>query len=146
MIEQRLQSFFERLDSEFYRIEKIIDDIFVYRASDVLVQNLFELPIIVSWPQSRVQFKFSTSPGDVFFSAVFLPALEEGQTSRDLKYEMIVNLGLVPSSSRDITGSFDLPSEGIVVFMFDNNFDWSATKKLSYIIEVEEVRVNISPQ
>lgn len=37
-----------------------------------------------------------------------------------------------------IKGSFTLPCEGVVFFIWDNTYDWSSVKKISYTIRVNE--------
>jgi hypothetical protein len=68
-----------------------------------------------------------------------VPALEEGQSKDDMKVEMIEDVALVASSTSDIEGEFSLNSEGVIIMMWDNNYDWTAIKKLSYVVEVYEV-------
>lgn len=57
-----LSDFFRDIDHEFIGIHKVEDDVFTYQGSDVLVQSSFELPIIVQWPRSVINFEFSTTP------------------------------------------------------------------------------------
>ena len=57
-------SFFESLDKEFTNIDRIEDEVFVYKGADVLVQSTWELPIIIQWPGSTIRFEFSTTQGD----------------------------------------------------------------------------------
>lgn len=52
-------------------------------------------------------------------------------------------MSIVRSNYEPISGSFEVPYEGVVFFMWDNNFDWSANKQISYIIEVKQVRVQL---
>jgi hypothetical protein len=58
------QAYFENLDREFINISRITDDTFVYKGADVLVQSTWELPIIIQWPESTVNFEFSTTQGE----------------------------------------------------------------------------------
>jgi hypothetical protein len=43
------------------------------------------------------------------------------------------------SGSELIHGSFELQCEGIVFFLWDNSYDWTGTKQVSYKVEVLEV-------
>lgn len=115
------------------------DTTYVYNATDVLVQTTWELPIVVQYPESTVQFEFCSNPGDISFGIVFVAAPEEGQDPDDLEIETVEEMGLVRSNLEAISGSFEVPCEGVIFFMWDNNFDWSATKQISYLIEVTQV-------
>ena len=55
--------YFENLDKEFINISRIVDEKFIYKGADVLVQSTWELPIIIQWPESTVKFEFSTTQG-----------------------------------------------------------------------------------
>ena len=57
-----LSELFRDIDQEFIGINKVEDEVFTYQGSDVLVQSSFELPIIVQWPRSAINFEFSTTP------------------------------------------------------------------------------------
>lgn len=115
------------------------DDSFVYKATDVLVQATWELPLVVQWPQAVVSYEFSSTPGDISFGIVFVAAPAEGQNIDDLEMETVEEVERVPSHTEVIKGSFELPCEGVVFFLWDNNFDWSAVKKISYSITIQEV-------
>ncbi len=117
------------------------DDVYVYNATDVLVQSTWELPIVIQWPESTVKFEFSCSPSDITFGIVFVAAPEEDQDLNDLEIETIEEMGRVDSSHEPVTGSFEVPCEGVVFFLFDNNYDWTANKKISYLIEVMQVKL-----
>lgn len=56
-------AYFENLDKEFININRVVDDTFIYKGADVLVQSTWELPIIIQWPDSTVKFEFSTTQG-----------------------------------------------------------------------------------
>lgn len=67
------QTLFKTLDKEFINIDRIIDDTFYYKGADVLVQSTWELPIIIQWPGSTINFEFSTAQGTSFVpKALFL--------------------------------------------------------------------------
>lgn len=65
--ELALSEFFFNLDNDFHDIQKTTDDTFAYNATGVQVQNTWELPIVVQWPNSTIKFRFSTRPGDIHF-------------------------------------------------------------------------------
>ena len=119
------------------------DETYVYNATDVLVQTTWELPIVIQCPESTVSFEFCSNPGDISFGIVFVAAPEEGQDLQDLDIETVEEMGIVRSNLDSISGSFEVPYEGVVFFMWDNNFDWSANKQISYVIEVHQVRQTI---
>lgn len=131
-----VQAFFRRMDQEFIGHGRVADEEFIYRASDVLVQATWELPIVVQWPGSTVTYEFSSTPGDISFGIVFVAAPDTLQEVEDLDIETVEEMSTAPSHTEDIAGSFELPSEGVVFFLWDNNFDWSAVKKISYTIRV----------
>lgn len=127
---------FPRLDADFIDIKSIHNDSYTYKASDILIQSTWELPIIIQWPNSTIKFEFTTKCGDICFGIVFVPALDEGQTEADVQVIVLDEMGRVPSEYETITGEFQPPCEGVVFFMWDNKFDWYANKKLAYSIDV----------
>eukprot|EP00981_Chlorochromonas_danica_P000957 scaffold229_cov155-Ochromonas_danica.AAC.5 len=115
------------------------DEEFLYRASDVLVQTTWELPIVVQCPRASVSYEFTSSPGDIAFGIVFVAAPNESQRPEDLDIETVEEMVKVPSSSDRISGSFDLPCEGVIFFLWDNTFAfWEYTKKITYSIKVHQ--------
>lgn len=102
------------------------------------MQATWELPIVVQWPNSSVHYEFSSTPGDISFGIVFVAAPDESEAVDDLEIETVEEMDLVPSSADLISGSFDVPNEGVVFFIWDNNFDWSSVKKISYSIRVNQ--------
>jgi len=132
------QEFFADLDRDFENIKRLTDETFCYKASDVLVQSTFELPILINFPGSRIKFSFSSKLGDLCFGIMFVPALEEGQGEDDLRVQVLDEIGRVPSHNDTIEGEFEPPSEGVIFFTWDNTFDWYTNKKLAYNIEVFE--------
>lgn len=128
---------FKRLDSDHHNIKQLEDETFIYKAGDVLINGIMELPIVIQWPESVIKFEFLTSGGDIDFGILFVAALEEGQSEDDLRVETLDDVGRVPSQSEVISGEFVAPSEGVVFFVWDNKYDWFVTnKKLSYSIEL----------
>jgi len=108
-----LNQLFNGLDREFMNIKTLQDDIFSYHGS-VLVQTVWELPIIIQWPDSRIRFTFSTLQGDISFGIVFVAALEEGQEPTNMAVETLEEMGVVPSSTEEIGGHFAPPAEGVL--------------------------------
>jgi len=130
--------FFLELDNEFHGIASLEDDRFTYQAREVLVQSTWELPIIIQWPGSTIQFSFTTAQGGVEFGIVFVPATDEQQQAEDLQVETIEEMTRVRSDLAPVSGTFQPPCEGVVFFLWDNAYDWSAVKRLSYVVQVHQ--------
>ena len=129
--------FFRELDDEFINIKSVKDDTFVYKGKDVRVNSTWELPIVIQWPGSSIDFEFTTASGGIEFGIVFVPATDEQPADEaDLQIETIEEMTLVRSDLERISGSFIPPSEGVVFFLWDNVYDWSAVKHLSYAVDV----------
>ncbi|KAJ1442888.1 hypothetical protein B484DRAFT_426708 [Ochromonadaceae sp. CCMP2298] len=133
-----LGEYFQSLDKDFEGFKSTADEVFVYNATDVLVQSTWELPIVVQYPDSTVHYQFCASPGSITFGVVFVAAPEEEQDLSDLEIETVEDMQMVNSDLDAVTGSFEVPCEGVVFFMWDNTFDWSANKQISYTIEVKQ--------
>eukprot|EP01032_Pedospumella_encystans_P031889 gene31889-35996_t len=133
-----LKETFADLDTDFINIKHISEDKYVYNATDVLVQTTWELPIVIQYPESTVHFEFCSNPGDISFGIIFVASPEEGQDINDLEIETVQEMDIVRSNLESVSGSFEVPCEGVLFFMWDNNFDWSATKQISYLIEVSQ--------
>jgi hypothetical protein len=103
------------------------------------VQTTWELPIVIQYPTSSVSYEFTSTPSDISFGIVFVAAPDEPQSVDELEIETVEEMSRVPSHIERISGSFDVPCEGVVFFLWDNNFDWSAVKKISYSIKVHQV-------
>jgi hypothetical protein len=131
--------FFEDLDREFTNLKTIEDETFRYKGADVVVQGTWELPIIIQWPGSSINFEFSTKGGGIEFGIVFVPALEDDQDQDELNVETVEEMSRVRSDAEKIEGTFSPPSEGVVFFLWDNTYDWTAVKKLSYSVDVFQV-------
>jgi hypothetical protein len=131
-----MEEYFRDLDHEFINIDKVEDETFHYKATDVLVQSTWELPLIIQWPGSKINFEFSTQRGDIQFGIVFVAALEDNQNQDDVEVETIEEMSRHRSDIEPIVGSFEPPCEGVVFFLWDNTYDWSAVKNLSYSVEV----------
>jgi hypothetical protein len=138
--EADMDEYFRDLDREFIGIDKVDDETFHYKGTDVLVQSTWELPLIVQWPGSKINFEFSTLQGDIQFGIVFVAALEENQQQNDVEVETIEEMTRHRSDVEPIAGSFEPPCEGVVFFLWDNTYDWSSVKKLSYSVDVFQVR------
>ena len=128
--------FFAQLDTEFINVKTIEDETFHYNGKDVRVTNTWELPIIIQWPESSIQFEFSTRQGGIEFGIVFVPATDDEHPNADLEVETIEEMTRVRSDLSKISGSFQPRSEGVVFFLWDNAYDWSSTKKLNYSVHV----------
>lgn len=111
--------YFRELDTDFINISKVVDDSFFYSAIDVLVQNTWELPIIIQWPGARVKFRFTTGNGEIFFGIAFVAAPEEGESHHydDLDVKLLQEIDRVKSEDSFIEGDFELSSEGVVIFL-----------------------------
>ena len=103
----------------------------VFRASDMLLQKVFELPIRVTQPGSTILYSFSTVQGDVSFAAYFVSV-----DSRPM--ETVIEPHRVPSDVENITGRFKAGREGTLVIKFDNSFSWFTPKYLTYLIEMSQ--------
>ena len=62
-ISNAISHYFKDVDNEFTKLNRITDESYKYRGTDVLVQNTWELPLVIQFPNSSIDFKFSTSPG-----------------------------------------------------------------------------------
>eukprot|EP01031_Cornospumella_fuschlensis_P037667 gene37667-45758_t len=143
---ESVSAFFREMDYDFIGLSKPQDDEFVYKASDVLVQSSWELPIVIQWPQSKVNYEFTSTPGDISFGIVFVPAPDEPRDPDDLDIETVEEIARVSSNNEIIGGEFEVPCEGVVFFLWDNNFDWSAVKKISYSINVIQASFTVPDQ
>jgi hypothetical protein len=61
-LEKSNAEYFRDMDAEFMGIKQIEDDTFQYHAQDVLIQNHWELPIVIQNPNSYISYKFASSP------------------------------------------------------------------------------------
>lgn len=130
--------FFQNLDKNHIGLTSCGIESFKYAATNVVVSNTMEIPIIVQFPESRVSYEFATSPAGIMFSIIFIPAIVEGEESPpdDELYETIEESSSFRSDIEPVAGSFDCSCEGVVFFMFDNSAGWT-TQELSYFIEVQ---------
>lgn len=103
-----------------------------------MVQTAWELPILIQWPESIVEYEFTSKLGDISFGVIFASAPLEGQDPESLEFEAIEEVERVQSESGTITGSFEVPSEGVVFFLWDNTYDWMSNKQISYVINVKQ--------
>ena len=118
------------LDESFINFDEKSAPI-VFRASDMLLQKVFELPIRVTQPGSTILYSFSTVQGDVSFAAYFLSVDSRPQ-------ETVIEPHRVPSDVENITGRFKAGREGTLVIKFDNSFSWFTPKYLTYLIELNQ--------
>ena len=134
------QELFRELDYDFIGLRKLGDETYTYKAIDVRVQDTLELPIIIQWPDSVINFEFTIKPTDIFFSIYFVAAPEndmERQHYSEVEIETVKDKEKVTCD--EVTeGTYKPPCEGVVFFVWDNTHDWSAIKNVSYKIEVIE--------
>lgn len=97
----------------------------------MLIRYAFELPIQVDVAGSIVKYQFETYPGDIEFGVSFLTR-SDGQVASD---DTITSCR-VPSDLETISGQFRAPSEGVILFRWNNDYSWFTTKQLSYLIEM----------
>jgi hypothetical protein len=134
------QELFRELDYDYIGLRKLGDETYTYRAIDVRVQDTLELPIIIQWPDSVINFEFTIKPTDVYFSIYFVAAPENDS---ERHYFSEVEIETVKDKEKvtcdEVTeGTYKPPCEGVVFFVWDNTHDWSAIKNVSYKIEVNE--------
>lgn len=158
-LEKSVEEYFGDLDANFINLKQIEDDTFQYHAQDVLIQSHWELPLVIQYPNSVVQYKFASSPvsfticsnciyadslfqlvqGDLSFGIMFVAALEEGQTEDDIEVETFEPVMRTNSGEEMVEGDLEIDS-GVIFFIWDNDFDWFSNKYLSYTIQVKQVR------
>ncbi len=95
--------FFASMDDNFIGRDDLKDDVYIYEATDVLVQKTLEIPMLAQWPNAQVEYEFSSSPSQVKFAVAFVAALHEDQSEYDLEVEEVVQSSVVDtndSSSR----------------------------------------------
>jgi hypothetical protein len=179
--------FFRDFDNEFINRKTLDDETLTYTGNDVLVQKTWELPVIVQWPGSTIEYEFSTARGGIEFGIAFVPAVDEEDEARrrekkrkqgkrarvypdddDLldvnadddeeddddddeeeeedeeedddavEVQMLQEMSRVRSDLTKQAGTVRPPSEGVLFFVFDNVYDWSGVKKLSYTVKVHQ--------
>jgi hypothetical protein len=108
------------------------------------VQSVWELPVIVQCPKAVVTYEFHSTPSDLSFGILFVPAPDQDSYIDDLELETVEEMERVPSHEETVSGSFQLPCEGVVFFMWDNNHDWISNKNISYKIQVLEVNSSLT--
>tara|TARA_B110000090_G_C13173411_1_gene366355 strand:- start:209 stop:535 length:327 start_codon:yes stop_codon:yes gene_type:complete len=65
------QALFSYLDTLHINCSDLEDEQYTYKAQDVLVQDTFEVPIVLHYPKCHVRFEFNTEAGDsILFSIV----------------------------------------------------------------------------
>eukprot|EP01041_Mallomonas_annulata_P012516 gene12516-26371_t len=121
--------FFRDLDAGFINFEKSADS-FHWNTTNITILREWSLPIPVQLPGSIVSYSFATEFGDISFGAIFYTT--EGTEN------VILESTRVPSDVEAITGSFKVPRDGTVVFIWDNSFSWLTSKTLSYSIELHQ--------
>lgn len=129
-------TFFRDLDREFQVNLRHTDaEPYVYRTTDLLVHQTFELPIPMT-AGAVVKYKFTTEIGDISFSTKFYMLGTAADT--------IIEPSRVPSNVQPIVGSFKASHDGTFIMYFDNTFSWFNPKLLSYIVELHQVLIHES--
>lgn len=122
------EEFFASLDQAFLNFDdKSHNPPLLFKSTDCYLSREFVLPIPVL-SGSTVKYQFSTTGGDVEFSAKFA-------WDND-KEETVFLATRVPSDMEPYKGSFKAPKEGSLLLRFDNSFSWFTSKLLSYQIEL----------
>jgi hypothetical protein len=80
-----------------------------------------------------VSYEFETDGGDIYFGISFISAGESAVA------EEVIKVDRMPSDEEPIRGRFKAPSEGVIVFKWNNEYSWFASKSLSYVIEMAQV-------
>jgi hypothetical protein len=90
-----------------------------------------------------VKYEFETEGGDIDFGIDFVAGgtgTGEG-AGAGAAAEEIIKVGRMPSDLEPIRGQFKAPSEGVIVFKWNNEYSWFTSKNLSYMIEMAQVCV-----
>lgn len=114
------------------------NEVFTYKSSNVLVQSSLEVPVIIQWPHSVIDYEFVSNPSSIEFGIIFVTAPEEDREVEDSDIHTVLESALVDCNSEAVRGSFEVTVEGMVFFLWDNTFDWTALKQVSYRITVHE--------
>lgn len=78
-----------------------------------------------------MKLEFETDGGDVAFSIKFVDT--------DHRIHELVAESRVPSDLESIRKGFKIPGEGTLIFKWNNEYSWFASKSLSYMIELKQV-------
>lgn len=79
-----------------------------------------------------MKYEFETEGGDIDFGINFISPDEP-------EPEEIITVSRMASDVEPIKGQFRAPSEGVVMFRWNNEYSWFASKSLSYMIEMAQV-------
>ena len=115
----------------FLLLFQISDEVYSYNCSDVLVQSSWELPIIVQCSNSTVTYEFTSNQGDISFGIELLLENNECQIVEEPRR--------IAFSEQPFHGSFELSARGVVVFTWNNLYDWTGEKRLSYMVRIQQV-------
>ena len=139
-------SLFRYLDEYHIGVTDLQDEHFLYNASDVLIQDTLSVPVVINVPDSEVNYEFNlTHAGEIAYAIVLATFNEGGDQSSDNEVEPEMEFHTIKPSKlvhfvgeepEPIRGSFMLDDVGILYFFFDNQFDWTSTKNMSYTVEV----------
>lgn len=127
---QLKRSLFKELDEKFICFREV-PDVFHWNTSSYFVQTELQLPVPVAVCGSKISFSFHTKQGDIAFGISFI-------SDEDGGVESVVDLTRVNSDVEEIAGTFEVPREGTVIFLWDNSFSWFNGKILSYSIELSQ--------
>ena len=140
---------FDYLDEFHENIDSLQDEVFQYRSNDLLVVEKVEVPVVVNVPSSQVTFEFRTQEGDIGFGVVFATytdvddSVEDGvggkkgpeMNFRHLYRERVVECA--EQADEPMRGSFLVQEPGVLFFLFNNEHDWTANKRISYVVDVQ---------
>ena len=97
------------------------------------MSSVYTLPIPISFSKSALTYRFSTEYGDISFSMTFVP--DDGGEE-----EIVIPSCRVESDECHISGTIDIETTGTIMLIWDNSYSWFVEKKLTYYIEVEQVK------
>ena len=142
---------FDYLDEFHENIDSLEDEVFQYKSNDLLVSEKIEVPVVVNVPSSRVAFEFRTQEGDIGFGVVFATYTDVDEGTEDgiesdnspgpeMKFRALYQEKIVECAEdvgEPMRGSFLVEEPGILFFLFNNEHDWMANKRVSYVIDVQ---------
>ena len=160
-----LERFFSELDRNIIGVDDTSDQDFSFNATQILVQNTYELPLPIMLPGSTIDYEFSSEGGDLEFGVLFMKPQDTDSNHNDdiagkdgdrgddhddnddkpktstLESEpeavLIKAIEKVKSEETWVSGSFQAPrSYGTLYFVWDNSFSWIKSKLLSYNIRM----------
>lgn len=85
-------------------------------------------------PLAAVKYEFETEGGDIDFGITFTST-----GSGSAEEEEIISISRISSDVEPIRGQFKAPSEGVIMFKWNNEYSWFTSKSLSYMIDMVQV-------